>query len=81
MLFSELTELSLEGDCEVSFVTPPIVATERRNTATQETMLVATRWQRKETQSQHLHLPVLPGLDLLNEPMTRPISPPLSISS
>ena len=42
MLFSELTEPCFGGDCEVSFVTPPIVATERRNTATQETILVAT---------------------------------------
>lgn len=43
MLFFEQIEPFLEGDCEVSFVNPPIATTERRNTATQETMLVATR--------------------------------------
>jgi hypothetical protein len=48
MLFSELIELFLEDDCGVSFVMPLMVTTERKNTATQEAILVATVREKKK---------------------------------
>lgn len=43
MLFSELIEPFREDSCGISFAIPLMAATERKKTATQDTILVATR--------------------------------------